>query len=143
MVDRAGQKVEPFPEPLPLFIEGRFGMSRDQAVSSFEEAVKRLPQFESEISKAKSELKTINNAILKKKRELAEKEKYLKIYEHKVKGEVTQLKKELSSEIAKFGVQKKEIEAVANLKEELGKQGLDLQTLLKLGKEFSHGNIKN
>jgi predicted transcriptional regulator len=123
-------------------IEGRFGMSRDQAVSSFEEAVKQLPQFEAKISKAKSELKTTNNAILKKKRELSEKEEYVRNYQGKVKVQVAQLEKEASSEMDRFNVQKKEIEAVANLREELSKQGLDLQTLLQLGKEFSHGNIK-
>ena len=67
----------------------------------------------------------------------------IKTYQDKIKHKLAQLEKELSSEMARFNVQKKEIEAVANLKEELGKQGLDLQTLLKLGKEFSLGNIKD
>lgn len=123
-------------------IEEQFRISRDQAISSYEEAVKQLPQFEIKISKAKSELKTIDNVILKKKRELAEKKEYFGKYMEKVKHKVTQVEKGLASEMAKSNVTKKEIKAITNLKDGLSKQGLDLETLIKLGKEFSHGNIK-
>lgn len=123
-------------------IEKQFGMSRDEAISSFEEAVKQLPQLEIKITEAKCELENINNSILKKKRELAEKEKHLGKYENDIKYKIARLDKKLSSEMTKFNVQKKEIKMVKNLKEELGKQGLDLETLIKLGEEFSHDNIQ-
>jgi predicted transcriptional regulator len=123
-------------------IEKQFGISRGEAVSSYEKAVKRLPQLKAAVNRADSELKNINNAILNKKRELAEKEEYVKNYQGEVKVQVAQLKKEISSEMDRFNVQRKEIEAVVNLKEELSKQGLDLQTLLQLGEEFRYGNIK-
>lgn len=38
------------------------------------------------------------------------------------------------------GVQYKEIDEVAKLKKELAKDGLDVTTLVKLAKEFSHGS---
>ena len=123
-------------------LERHLGISRDQAVSRFEEIAKQLPGLEAEIGEAKSKLGTINSAILKKKGELANRKEYLKKYQEYVKNEVDQLEKKLSAKMAKFNVHNMDIEVVENLKKELSKQGLDIPTLLKLAKEFSHDKVK-
>ncbi len=81
--------------------------------------------------------------LTQRKEELAKQEKYLKKYQEEVKTRVAQFAQELSAKIQQLGLKEAEIEEVAKLKVELGKQGLDLQTFSKLGKEFSHGSSKD
>lgn len=42
-----------------------------------------------------------------------------------------------------LAVEEKEVKEVATLKAELTKNGLNLQTVLKLAKEFGHGSKEN
>jgi predicted transcriptional regulator/uncharacterized protein YfkK (UPF0435 family) len=120
-------------------IETKTGMSYQQVMSGFEKAVKQLPDLETKVVNAKEKLKAIDNAILKNKQELNEREEHLKKYENLVKVKESQLEKELSSKMEQLGVGKKEAEEVAALKTELIKKGMTLQSLLKLGKEFQYG----
>ena len=117
-------------------IETQIGMSYQQITSVFEKAQKQLPQLEEKIAEAKTELKSISDGVLKNKQELVGREEYLKKYQDEVKAKVAQLEQEFGIKMKKLNVQDKEVEAVAKLKTELGKQGLDLPTLLKLAKEF-------
>ena len=64
----------------------------------------------------------------------------MKQYQEEVKGKKARLEQELSTKMQQLGLKEADIEEVAKLKVELGKKGLDLQTFLKLGKEFSHGS---
>jgi len=124
-------------------IEAQIDMSYHQVISSFEKAQSQLPRLEKKVTEAKAELKSISDATLKNKQELASQEEYLEKYQNEVKAKVAQLEKELSAEMTQFGVDKKEVEAVAILKVELAKKGLDLETVLKLGEEFRHGSKGN
>jgi len=117
-------------------IETQTGMEYHQVISSFEKASHQLPQLEEKIAEAKAELKSINDGVLKNKQELAGQEEYLKKYQNEVKAKEAQLGKELLAKMKQMEVEKKEVEEVATLKAELIKKGLNLQTLLKLAKEF-------
>ena len=117
-------------------IEAQTGMGYHQVIASFEEALNQLPQLEGKLSEAKVELKSINDTLLKNKQELAGREEYLKKYQNEVKAKVAQLEKELLAKMKQLEVEKKEVEEVAALKAELTKKGLNLETLLKLAKEF-------
>jgi len=64
-------------------------------------------------------------------------------YQEEVEKKKAQLEQEISTKMQQLGLKEAEIEEIGNLKVELGKQGLDLQTFLKLGKEFSHGSSKD
>ncbi|MFC1980410.1 hypothetical protein ACFLVS_06205, partial [Chloroflexota bacterium] len=68
--------------------------------------------------------------------ELAGQEEYLKKYQSEAKAKEAQLEKELLAKMKQMEVEKKEVEEVASLKVEIIKKGLNLQTLLKLAKEF-------
>ena len=94
------------------------------------------PQLWEKIAGAKAELKSLNDAISKNKQELAGHKEYLKKYQNEVKVKEAQIEKELSVRMKQIEVEKKEVEEVAALKAEIIKKGLNLQTLLKLAKEF-------
>jgi hypothetical protein len=117
-------------------IETQTGMDYHQIISGFEKAQKRLLQLGEKIAGAKAELKSLNDGILKNKQELVSREEYLKKYQNEVKAREAQLEKELLAKMKQLEMEKKEVEEVAVLKDELTKKGLNLQTLLKLAKEF-------
>jgi hypothetical protein len=117
-------------------IESQTGMDYHQVIPGFETAQKQLPQLEEKIAGAKAELKSLNDGLLKNKQELAGREEYLKKYQNEVKAKEARLEKELLVKMNQLEVEKEEVEKVAALKAKLIKKGLNLQTLLKLAKEF-------
>jgi len=117
-------------------IEVQTGMSYHQVISSFENALNQLPQLEGKVTETKTELESINDALLKKKQELAGQEECLNKYQGEVKAKEAQLEKELSAKMKQLEVEKKEMEEVAILKAKLTKKGLNLKTVLELAKEF-------
>jgi septal ring factor EnvC (AmiA/AmiB activator) len=121
-------------------LEAQTGMSYHQVMSGFEKAQVQLTQLQGKIAYAKTELKSANDALTKKKQELASQKAYFEKYQNEVKAKKAQMDKELSARMKQSGVEKKEVEEVASLKAELIKKGLNLPTVLKLAKEFGHGN---
>ena len=117
-------------------IETQTGMGYHQITSGFEKAQKQLPQVEEKITEAKAELKSLGDSVSKNKQELAGQEEYLMKYQSEVKAKKARLEKELLAKMKQIEVEKKEVEEVAALKAKLIKKGLNLQTLLKLAKEF-------
>jgi len=117
-------------------IEAQTGMSYHQVISGFKKAQNQFPQLEGKVTETKAELKSINDAILKKKQELTGQEECLNKYQSEVKAKVAHLEKELSAKMKQLEVEKKEVEDVAALKAKLIKKGLNLKTVLELAKEF-------
>jgi len=117
-------------------VEAQTGMEYHQVMSSFEKAMDQLPQLENKVAETKSELKSINAAILKSKQELTSQEKHLEKYRNEVKAKEVQLEQELLAKMKHQEVEKKEVEEATALKTELTKKGLNLKTVLKLAKEF-------
>jgi len=117
-------------------IESQTGMGYQQVISGFEKALTQLPELEAKVIDVKAKLKAISDTTLKNKQELVDRMEYLKKYQNEVKVKEVQLDKELLSKMKQLEVEKKEVEEVAALKAELTKNGLDLQTVLKLAKEF-------
>jgi hypothetical protein len=117
-------------------IEMHTGTNYHEVMLEFQQAQKQLPQLEEKIVKAKAGLKSVNDALLNKKQELAGQEEHLKVYQNEVKAKETQFETELLLRMKKLEVEKKEVEEAAALKAVLTKKGLDFQTVLKLAKEF-------
>lgn len=117
-------------------IEAKTGMEYDQVMSGLEKAQKQLPQLEEEVIKAEAKLKSITDVILKSTQELVDQEQHLNKYKNEVKAKMTQLEKDLSAKMRQLEVQRQEAEEVAALKAELTKKRLNLETILKLAKEF-------
>ena len=109
-------------------------------MAGFEQAQNQLPKLEEGVAKAKAELKATSDALTKGQQELAKQKEYLKKYQNEAKVKEAQMEKELSVKMKQLGVKKKEVEDVALLKAEITRKGLALSTLIKLAKEFGHGN---
>jgi len=124
-------------------IETQISMSYHQVMSNFKMAQKQLPQLEKKQEETKAELNSTGVTLKQRKEELAKQEKHLGKYQEEVKGEKAQLEQELSAKMQQLGLKEAEVEEVANLKVELAKQGLDLQTFTKLVKEYIHGSSKD
>jgi len=117
-------------------IEAQTGMGYHQIISGLETAQKQLPLLNEKIAESKAELKSINDGLIKNKQNLAGQEAYLEKRRNEVKAKEAQLEKELSAKMKQLEVHKKEMEEVALLKSALTQKGLNLDTLLKLAKEF-------
>lgn len=124
-------------------IETQTGRYYHQVMSNFKKVQKQLPQMGKKLEETKTELSSTGVMLKQRKEELAKKEKYLEKYQEEVKAKVAQLAQELSVKMQQLSLKEMEMDEVAKLKVELGKQGLDLQTFLKLGKEYSHGSSKD
>ena len=83
-----------------------------------------------------TKLKSLNNLIAQRNSELTNVEAHVVQLQKEAKAKEAKLEQEFGIKMKKLNVQDKEVEAVAKLKTELSKQGLDLPTLLKLAKEF-------
>ena len=124
-------------------IETQTGMSYHQVMSNFEKVQKQLPQLEKKLEETKAELNSTVATLKQKKEELTKQEKYFKQYQEEVEKKKAQLEQELATKIQQLGLKEAEIEEVARLKVDLGKQGLDIPTFLNLVKEFSHASSKD
>ncbi|MFC1970718.1 hypothetical protein ACFLV0_02110 [Chloroflexota bacterium] len=121
-------------------IETQTGKSYQQVMASFKQAQNQLPQLEERVAKTKAELKAIGDALIKEQQKLTEQKQYLAQYQSEVKAKEARMEKELSAKLKQLDIAKKEAKEAAALKVELTKKGLSLQTILKLAKEFGHGN---
>jgi len=117
-------------------IEAEGQMSYEEATSKFERITSELPPAKNMLRGIQTKLKSLNNLIAQRSRELANVEAHVVQLQKEAKAKEAKLEQEIGIKMNKLNVQYKEAEAVAKLKTELSKQGLDLPTLLKLAKEF-------
>jgi hypothetical protein len=117
-------------------IEAQAGMGYNQVMADFEKVQKELPQLKEEMIKATAKLESINDTILRSTQELDTQKKYLKQYKDEVKAEVAKLGKELAAKKKQLEVDNEEVKKVAQLKNTLAGEGLDIATLIQLAKEY-------
>jgi hypothetical protein len=117
-------------------IKAQTGIGYHQVMADFKKAHKQLPQLEEKVIKATAKLKSINDTILRNTQELDSQEKYFKQYKDEVKAKVAKLGKELAAKRKQLEVHEEEVTEVAHLKNTLGKEGLDIATLVQLAKEY-------
>jgi hypothetical protein len=117
-------------------IEGQTHKGYLQVISDLKAASAQLKQLEGKVFDKKAELASLNDAISQKKNEFSTREKQFEEYNTKYKSEEAKLEKELSAKMQQSKVNMMEAEEVADLKAQLSKKGLNLETVLKLAKEF-------
>jgi len=129
----------------PGFINAALKLNRIEAVGqmTYEEATYKFKRITSELSPAENKLgviqtklKFLNNLIAQRNSELTNVEAHMVQLQKEANAKETKLEHEFDIKMKRLNVQYKEVEAVAKLKIELSKQGLDLPTLLKLATEF-------
>jgi len=124
-------------------IEAESQMSYEKATSKFERITSELPPAENMLRGIQTKLKSLNNLTVQRSSELTNVEAHVVQLQKEAKAKEAKLEQEFGIKMNKLNVQYKEVEAVAKLKTELSKQGLDLPTLLKLAKELSNGITKS
>jgi hypothetical protein len=117
-------------------IETQTGKGYQQLMAESEKAQKELPQLEEKRIKAAAKLKSVNDVILRTTQKLDRQEKHLKQYKDEVKAGMAKLKEELAAKRKQMEVGKEEVEEVAQLKNTLAKESLDIDTLVQLAKEY-------
>ena len=101
-----------------------------------------LPVVESKLKKTKANLRGLNSLVDKRKEEMVMSEDKLIKFQKDVEDKQVKLNQEFEAHIKKLKVRQEEIEEVVKIKAQLKKHKLDLQTLITVTKEFSHGNTK-
>ncbi len=119
--------------------EAETGATYHEIMSAFENMVNQIPGLGKQVVEARAELKSVNDELHETKQKLTSKKEELVKYQNEVKAKVTELGNGLSAKMKQLGVKTQEVEDVASLKTELAQKGWNLQTLLKLAKEFQDG----
>jgi len=119
-------------------IEAEAKMTYEEATSRFENATSVLSSTEGELKEAKDELESFNTIIAQRKQEEAGLEAHIAHLQKEVENRKTKLESELEIKKKQLEVKQAEVQEVATLKKELSKNGLDIQTLVKLAKEYGY-----
>ena len=122
---------------------GQFNEKLSNAISQYKQTVEELPLVKGELEKAKTDLKDTSAKVANKKKELHELEDKYDLMGEKVKETITFYDEKVTNKMKESEVSQEEIDQVANLKTTLGKQGLDIPTLIKIAKEFIHDGNKD
>ena len=99
----------------------------------------QLPVLEKQLENGNAELKSINSNLANKKQELASLKESLAKLKKLAEDTLAQTKQEVLAKMEDAKVTEREIKEIAKLKAELDKKGLDIPTLVNLGKEYAEG----
>ncbi len=117
-------------------IELEIGATYHEIMSAFENVVNTITGLGKQVEQAKAELKSVKDELYETNQKLTSRKEELAKYQNEVKAKMTELGNGLSAKMKQLGVKTQEVEDVASLKTELAHKGWNLETLLKLGKEF-------
>jgi len=123
-------------------LEAESKLTYEEANSRLETAIRELPQAEQKVKQARSEFKSLNDHLDRKRHEVSNLEAYLVRLQNEANTRRVSLDQELTMKMNQAKVREKEIEEVAILKKELDKKRLNLQTLIKLAEEFPDESAK-
>jgi len=123
-------------------IESDSGTSYQEAMSRFEQATSGLPVVEKQLEEKEDEMESAASRVAQKKQELASLKSQLERRQKEVATEEARMKQDLEGRMVKLGVERREVEQVAELKADLGKHGLDIPTMAKLASELGYGARK-
>ena len=121
-------------------IEAESNMSYEEVVSRFERVTSELPSAENKLRKIQTEFKSLSDLIAKRNQELTNLEARLAQLQKDAKAKLAKLEQEFENKKKELNGKSEEVKEVAKLKIELGKQRLDIPTLVRLAKEYSHGS---
>lgn len=119
-------------------IETEGNMSYEEVVSRFERMTLELPSVENKLRKTQTKFKSLSDLIAKRNQELAKVEARLAQLQKDAKAKLAKLEQEFENKKKELIVRSEEVKEVAKLKAELGKQDLDIPTLVRLAKEYSY-----
>jgi hypothetical protein len=121
-------------------IEAEGKMSYEEVVSRFKSVSSELPDAENRLGEMQSELKSLNDLVAKRNQESAKVEAHLEQLQKDAVAKQAKLQRDFEHQRKELNVKIEEVKEVAKLKADLGRQGLDIPTFLRLAKEYSHGS---
>ena len=121
-------------------IETEGNMSYEEVVSGFEKVSSELPSTENKLRTIQTKFKSLSDLIAERNQELTNLEARLAQLQKDAKAKLAKLEQEFENKKKELNVRSEEVKEVAKLKVELGKQGLDIPTLVRLAKEYSYGS---
>lgn len=124
-------------------IENENNMTYEEAMSKFQSALSSLPLAEKELEEVRSKLKAASASLAEKHRKLKELEVQITQLESGAKRKAAKIEQELTMKMKQLRVKQTEVEEIARLKAELDKEGLDIETLVRLAKEFKYGTSES
>ena len=120
-------------------IETEGKVSHEEVVSRFERVSSELPAAENKLEEIQSELKSLSDLVAKRNQESAKIEAHLEQLQRDAVAKQAKLQRDFENRRQELSVKIEEVEEVAKLKAGLGKQGLDIPTLVRLVKEYGYG----
>ncbi len=120
-------------------IEEKEQISYEKAVNKYSTVVSQLPLKEDELSRVQTRIDSLNHSIAKRDGDLRNLEAAAKRIQLEHTERKTRLEQEYTARWRQLDVRQKDIEEVAQLKARLGKDNLDIATLVQLAKEYSGG----
>jgi vacuolar-type H+-ATPase subunit I/STV1 len=123
-------------------LEAENNLSYEDVMARFENASSKLASTEKGLDEAQAKLKSLTTSQAQRQEELASVEGYLVQLKNEAKTQEAKLNQELEVKMKHLRVKQAEAEELSRLKTQLGKQGLDIPTLIKLAQEFGYGNAK-
>jgi chromosome segregation ATPase len=121
-------------------IQTESNINYEEVVSRFEKVSSELPSAENKLRTIQTKFKSLSDLIAERTKELSNLEARLAQLQKDAKVKLAKLEQEFENKKKELGVRSEEVEEVAKLKAELGKQGLDIPTLVRLAKEYGYGN---
>jgi len=118
--------------------EVKTGRSYERTLAIYSQVINELPEKENCLKSMKAELSGLKNDITKGKAQIASLKVQVENVEKGAQARISSLDNEVLAKAKQFKVTTAEIEAVAKLKSELVKNGLDIDTIIKVAKEFGY-----
>ena len=112
----------------------------ERVISQYENITCQLPSSRKELQVVQTKIKSLDDTLVQKKHEAARLETHIALLQAEAESKEAKLEQKLAAKMKNLGVKEAEVEEVATLKKQLGNNGLDIQTLVKLAKEFGYGS---
>jgi hypothetical protein len=112
-------------------------------MSQYQKTIQELPIAKGELGKAKADLEVTSAKVANQNKILDDLKNQYDLMCKKVKETIAVYDKAVTDKMKECEVTQQEIEQVATLNAHLSQQGLDIATLMKLAKEFTHEKDKH
>lgn len=119
-------------------VEAESGIPYNEALSQYLHAIQELPLAKSKLAELKTELANTSTMVKDNKKQLKSIEYKTSKIGEAVMQKIAEANAEIEIKMKQSQVTKQEIEQVAGLKAALAEHALDISTLIKMAKEFTH-----
>ena len=117
-------------------IESEHGITYEEALKKVSSVIEELKKNRTMLSKVKTELGTLTSELQRKQAKVKELDNRISQVSQELERKRSETELEIKQMLQNKKVKEEEITQVAQLKATIQQQGLDLETLLKLAKEF-------